>query len=348
MINIYRSLVSLIVLFLMMGCMTTTKTLDSNQSGFTPDYNVLEKRSWISHSAIELFQDNRYLYVQLSYSSEFDGMFSLFNPPDGSSFMVKGDLIRGDGGIIKRVEKSKVKRIEGIIILFFPGDFSNESERTGLIIHSESLKWNTIPEIPAGRFQENESISESTESSQNSESSENSASSKDHGVVKDVVNEEVEISETDLAFRATLPEKISLINIETDGQDEIQSIFGIPGKLTYYANGQRMTMQYPDKFYPIINTQTGRIDELRLHNPGYTNSEGIHVGSSLDDVIDAYGKPESIIELGNLNGDIKSGILYKLSQSSYYLIQDKNIRFFFDELNNVSAMYLLSPNFVNE
>jgi len=344
--NISISFIIIVSIFLLItGCQTTSSNrTESNGKGFSPTFSIFEKQTWISFQTVELFQDDDSLYISLHYSSNTAGKYSLFNPPKGTSFMLKGVLIKGNSEIIKQVEKDKLGSIQGITILFFPGDFSNESESTGLFIHSESIKWKSIPKIPTGRFQENqqqipsknESITESTESS------------KDHQVVKEIVNKDVEISEIDLVFRSTLQDKISSIYIETDGQKEIQSIFGTPTKLTYFSNGQRMTMQYPDKFYPIIITKTGRIEELRVHNPGFSTVEGIHVGSSLEEVIDAYGNPETIIELNNLNVNRQSRILYKLPNFSYYLIQDKNIRFFFDKFDNVSAMYLLSSYFINE
>lgn len=137
-------------LFTFMGCVTTQNNQSLSPEGYKPQMNMFEDKDWISVSTVEFYQDNDFLFLYISYTSERDGQYSVFNPPNGNSFMAKGNIVTGEGTFLQEIEKSSLNGIEGITILLFPGDFSNESNRTGFFIKNDEIKLNLIPTIPEG------------------------------------------------------------------------------------------------------------------------------------------------------------------------------------------------------
>lgn len=141
-------LIIISVVFLV-GCVTTQENQSSNEKAFRPNYNQFEESDWLSITQVELYQDDDFLYLYIQYNSENDGTYSVFNPPDGSKFKEPGSIVNGEGSILQAIKKDSLDNIEGITILLFPGDFSNESSRTGLFINQEDIKWNQIPQKPS-------------------------------------------------------------------------------------------------------------------------------------------------------------------------------------------------------
>lgn len=144
-----------------MGCVTTPKNHVSDAGGYKPQVNMFEKRKWISLSEVELFQDETSLYVYIRYSSERAGKYSIFDSPSGNVFKHQGDIESGAGELLQKINKDSLSGIEGMTALFFPGDFSNESDSFGLFINREEINLRQIPVKPG-----NLKVSEVTDLSQ--------------------------------------------------------------------------------------------------------------------------------------------------------------------------------------
>ncbi len=133
------------------GCSTTGAGQGSGvQAPYSPQYSMVEKRAWISVSQVLLYQDETTLYVSFTYASDLSGKYSVFNPPSGKAFMEKGSLAKGGNTVVRGIDKESLEGIEGITVLFFPGDYSNDSERAGFFVSREEIRLNRIPLKPEG------------------------------------------------------------------------------------------------------------------------------------------------------------------------------------------------------
>jgi len=165
-----KKLATLIIItsVFLVGCVTTQGNQSSNEIGYQPNYNQFEERDWISITNIELYQDDDFLYFYIQYNSDNNGKYSIFNPPNGSNFKEQGSIINGEGSILKGIEKNNLDDIEGITVLLFPGDYSNDSNRAGLFINKEEVIWNQIPRKPS-ELKVSEVVIEESDSNQISE-----------------------------------------------------------------------------------------------------------------------------------------------------------------------------------
>lgn len=141
-------------------------------------------------------------------------------------------------------------------------------------------------------------------------------------------------------------DKITLLDIDTAALEDVIRIFGEPikylwGKKTFTKNNLPSTYiaVYPNGFSVVMNG--GGISELRHTQPGYVFLGKLQVGSSLEEVLEAVGKPKETVE-GQPN-KFKDGVLYKDIDGRkgycYYSRREQGVRFFF--LNcKVTALYV--------
>jgi hypothetical protein len=144
----------------------------------------------------------------------------------------------------------------------------------------------------------------------------------------------------------TLNEKVAKLNIKTAKLRQIYRVFGEPleyvwGDETFEKDKLpgRYIMIYPGGFR--IFMLRGRIHELRYYEPGYRFLGKFQVGSPLEDVVKAIGRPGKTV-VGKPN-EAKNGVLYKDIDGKegfcYYAREKKGVRCFFVDYK-VNALYV--------
>lgn len=147
-------------------------------------------------------------------------------------------------------------------------------------------------------------------------------------------------------MRADVNEQVSRLNIDTATLDDVIRIFGEP--IDYVWGNQTFTkddlpssyiLRYPNGF--SVSMSHGRVHELRHTQPGYTWQGKLQVGSSLEEVLEAVGRPTETIE--GQSCAYKDGVLYKDIDGRkgycYYSRRDQGVRFFFMNYK-VTALYV--------
>jgi len=146
--------------------------------------------------------------------------------------------------------------------------------------------------------------------------------------------------------KLSLNEKVAKINIKTAKLRQIYRFFGEPLEYKWgdetFEKGKlpdRYIMVYPGGFH--IFMLRGRINELRYHEPGYRFLGKFQVGSSLEEVIEAIGRPSKTV-IGQPN-ESKNGVLYRDIDGEegfcYYGREKKGVRCFFADYK-VNALYV--------
>ena len=156
---------------------------------------------------------------------------------------------------------------------------------------------------------------------------------------------------------ANINDQVAQLDFNTATLDDVIEIFGEP---TAYKWGSQIynrgdlpvavyCLWYPDSFFIVMTWDS--VNELRFESPalGYIWTGGIHVGSSLNDVLSVVGQPTETV-VGQPCG-WSDGVLYKDIDGTtgycYYCRSDQNVRFFFSNYN-VSALYLTgNPSGIN-
>ncbi len=96
-------------------------------------------------------------------------------------------------------------------------------------------------------------------------------------------------------------EKVAQLDINKGTREDVIRIFGLPQ--SYQGDGKtfveenlpdKYVMTYADGFSVVV--LKGRIMELRFQKPGYVFSDGITVGSTLEDVLSALGSETRIVD----------------------------------------------------
>ncbi len=171
------------------------------------------------------------------------------------------------------------------------------------------------------------------------------------------------------AWVATRPPKFSLVNIDakiarlSKPGTTVNDVIHVLGEPTRYFWGNESHVQSgrhlpanPPAYYVLQYPQgvsvlagDGNVEELRSEGqgPGFTYQGKLHLGSSLDEVLDALGQPTETITGKPLGFD--AGVLYKdidgKTGYDYYARPEQHIRCFFQN-NKVVALYLpLDANF---
>jgi len=144
----------------------------------------------------------------------------------------------------------------------------------------------------------------------------------------------------------SLNEKVAKLNIKTAKLRQIYRFFGEPleyiwGDETFEKDKlpERYIMVYPEGFRIVM--VRARIIELRYHEPGYRFLGKFQVGSSLEDVITAIGRPGKTV--GGKPNEAKNGVLYRDIDGRegfcYYGREKKGVRCFFTDYK-VNALYV--------
>jgi hypothetical protein len=144
----------------------------------------------------------------------------------------------------------------------------------------------------------------------------------------------------------SLNEKVAKLNIKTTKLRQIYRVFGEP--LEYKWSDEtfekdklpdRYIMVYPGGFHILM--LRGKVNELRYYEPGYRFLGKFQVGSSLEDVIEALGRPGKTV-VGKPN-ESKNGVLYKDIDGNqgqcYYSREKKGVQCFFADYK-VTALYV--------
>jgi len=153
-------------------------------------------------------------------------------------------------------------------------------------------------------------------------------------------------SEANPAFRQKALSAIPRIEI---GKSTRQDVIGLLGKPTAYMWGSSTfqesslpdiyIMAYPDKLQVLVEKDS--VEEIRIENPGYTFGNAIHVGSTLEDMLDVLGPPTQTVTGGK--NEFKDGVLYRDIEGKkgycYYSRSDLGVRVFLLE-NRVAGLYL--------
>ena len=165
------------------------------------------------------------------------------------------------------------------------------------------------------------------------------------------------------AWLVTRPPKFSLVNIDAKivrlskpgtTTKEVIHVLGEPtgyfwGDGSNVHQGKRLPDDPPEYYvlrYPqgvSVFAGDGNVVELRSEGqgPGFTYHGKLHLGSSLDEVLDVLGQPTETITGKPLGFD--AGVLYKDIDGKkgycYYARPDLNIRCFFMN-NQVTALYV--------
>ncbi|MFC1677002.1 S8 family serine peptidase [Planctomycetota bacterium] len=144
--------------------------------------------------------------------------------------------------------------------------------------------------------------------------------------------------------------KVAQLDIDRATVDDVIRIFGEPEK--YFWGRETFTKDklprgyiagYPNKFSVVI--VAGRVSELRFESAktGYLFLDKIHVGSSLDEVLEVIGKSKETVVGASRRELTKDGVLYKDIDNRkgfcYYSRPDQGARFFFGNYK-VSAIYV--------
>lgn len=318
-----KKLLLLLTALLLVGCITTENESKAVvKESYQINVNYFEDRDWITFDTVELFKDEKNLFVKVSYESNKKGKYSLFNPPNGGNFKIINDFESGKEIIFEKVSINKIDDIEGITMIMVPGDFSNEDNGTGFFIHSDQISIDEIPEVDIDSYIA--SISKKMKSKEEPKKSKN--------------NKEIKSGND---FKDSLQVNMSKIDVATFGKDDVVRIFGEPKE--YKGNGNEIDLVYPDYFY--ICLEDDRITEFKIHAPGYTSKEGFFVGCDMDIFFDTLGEPIDTVNFTNW-ADIKDDILYILEDDRYYYnnVED-GVKFFASKEGIVSAFYLFPPNY---
>lgn len=152
-----------------------------------------------------------------------------------------------------------------------------------------------------------------------------------------------------------LIEKISEIDIEEYGHDDLINLLGNPQK--YIWGEEEFDSNDLPEYYIIIYSEDfhifmidDQIEELRFYNSPNYIMNSLHVGQSIEEVLKILGKPKKVV-IGEECG-FEDGILYKdivgREGFCYYSRLDKNVRMFFKD-NKIYALYVLSSkNYFSE
>lgn len=146
-----------------------------------------------------------------------------------------------------------------------------------------------------------------------------------------------------------LNELVAQLDIDTADINDVIAIFGEP--MEYVWEGKYFTRDnLPDRYvarYPYgfnIWMYSGRISEVRFESlaDDYLFGGRIHVGSSLDEVLEVVGKPRETVRDRPCGWE--DGVLYenidRIPGYCYYQRNDQNVRFFFQDYK-VIALYLM-------
>jgi len=142
-----------------------------------------------------------------------------------------------------------------------------------------------------------------------------------------------------------ISKKLRKLDIETATIQDLVRLFGEPagylwGRETFQKDN--LPARYIARFDPDIHAVVvnGQVVELRFHTPGIKLLDAIEVGSSLDEMFAALGRPKAVVE-GELG--FISGVLYWDFQGmkgiAYYSSREKGVRLFLHE-GRVSELML--------
>jgi len=282
------------IAFILMGCVTTTDNQVSGNetSAYRPQYNMFEENDWISISDVQLFQDEAFLYLFISYDSENAGKYSIFNPPSGDAFKLMGDLTQGTGTILQSIEKASLNGIEGMTVLLYSGDFSNESSRIGFFINSEEIRYNQIPVKP-----ENLTSSLNGNVSPVREQGSSTAVVDDKNITEEQ-NNRSELLSNSIPIDAEIP-NIHGIVLGASIDEMINSMTGVDTLLSvwfptygYYELEERPETAYYGYEHTAFIAKDGVIIGMTAISPKY-NFMGLMVGDNFETIKSIMGEPDS-------------------------------------------------------
>ena len=152
---------------------------------------------------------------------------------------------------------------------------------------------------------------------------------------------------------ADINDQVAQLDIDNAHLDDVIRIFGEPveyswGSQIYERDDlpvENYCVCYPNMF--CIHMRFDWVMELRFNSPatGYVWTAGIHIGSSLNDVLDVLPPAGTVI--GQPNG-WQDGVLYKDINGTtgycYYHRADQNVRLFFTDYK-VSCLYVTRSDF---
>jgi len=160
------------------------------------------------------------------------------------------------------------------------------------------------------------------------------------------------LTETDLAFRKDINNKVGRLDLGLTTSKDIISIFGKP---LFYRFRNRFLVEenlpdtyfmfYPDGFRVLIIK--GHVERLEFHNPGYIFRNAIQVGSTLEEVTDTVGRPKKTIDgctdVNAQKGILEEGVMYNNLYGNYgmdyYAPYSQGVEIHFRN-NKVSSLYL--------
>ena len=156
----------------------------------------------------------------------------------------------------------------------------------------------------------------------------------------------------DAGFAALLADRVTRLNIDSAGPDQVRMIFGEPsryvwGNRTFTADAlpDNYIMSYPCSFNVWI--QKGRIMEIRHERASpYVYRGKLRIGSTMDEAVALMGAPTDTVT-GQKN-EFKDGVLYRDVNGNdgqgYYCRSDQKVRVFFWE-GKVVAIYMTRGDF---
>ena len=144
--------------------------------------------------------------------------------------------------------------------------------------------------------------------------------------------------------------KVAKLDIDTATLDDVIRIFGEPekylwGSKTFTKDNLPSTciVVYPNGFSVVMS---GGVSELRHTQPGYVFLGKLQVGSSLEEVLEAVGKPKETVEGQSIGWE--DGVLYQdingRKGHCYYKPTGQNVRIFFANYK-VTALYVTRSDF---
>ncbi len=156
-------------------------------------------------------------------------------------------------------------------------------------------------------------------------------------------------------FDGSLESKVAQLDINSATLDDVLRIFGEPqdyvwgneqtGQVSTFTKDELPThyiMEYPGAFRIFMND--GHVQELRFERGSrYVWKGGLHVGSSIEDVLAVVGPPTKTAVGEDLL--FEDGVLYKDATSrgrsgwGYYARSDQGVRMFFQG-DRMTALYL--------
>lgn len=134
--------------FAIVSALLALQPVSAEQSGMRVKASTFQPRAWLETDDPEIYRDGKTIYVLYQAWSVGEFQYSVFNPPEGDKFKVIGSLPGGSARFLLSVAESTWASIDGLTILFFPGNEMRDEDRSGLSFRTQGIDLARIPDLP--------------------------------------------------------------------------------------------------------------------------------------------------------------------------------------------------------